>query len=156
MKNPLTPAGIEPATFRFVAQRLNHCTVVPLMLFDTSKNNWYQFQQYVKQWLVVTMLSSQRPLLRVKLTAPTTTPTPLAVECFKLNISPLYVPFCEWIRCEGKRHKLMIFPGTFFPARVIWFKYHSSADESISFNVAAVRINVVLGNSFKVWHLRCF
>ena len=30
MKNPLTPAGIEPATFRFVAQHLNHCaTVVP-------------------------------------------------------------------------------------------------------------------------------
>jgi len=25
MKYPLTPAGIEPATFRFVAQHLNHC-----------------------------------------------------------------------------------------------------------------------------------
>jgi len=25
MKIPLTPAGIEPATFRFVAQHLNHC-----------------------------------------------------------------------------------------------------------------------------------
>ena len=25
MKNPLTPAGIEPATFQFVAQHLNHC-----------------------------------------------------------------------------------------------------------------------------------
>ena len=25
MKNPLTPAGIEPATYRFVAQHLNHC-----------------------------------------------------------------------------------------------------------------------------------
>jgi len=25
MKNPLTPAGIEPATFRIVAQHLNHC-----------------------------------------------------------------------------------------------------------------------------------
>ena len=25
MKNPLTPAGIEPATFRFVAQHLSHC-----------------------------------------------------------------------------------------------------------------------------------
>jgi len=25
MKNPLTPGGIEPATFRFVAQHLNHC-----------------------------------------------------------------------------------------------------------------------------------
>ena len=30
MKNPLTPAGIETATFRFVAQHLNRCvTVVP-------------------------------------------------------------------------------------------------------------------------------
>ena len=30
MKNPLTPAGIEPSTFRFVAQHLNHCaTAVP-------------------------------------------------------------------------------------------------------------------------------
>jgi len=26
MENPLTPAGIEPATFPFVAQHLNHCT----------------------------------------------------------------------------------------------------------------------------------
>jgi len=25
MKNPLTLAGMEPATFRFVAQHLNHC-----------------------------------------------------------------------------------------------------------------------------------
>jgi len=30
MKYPLTPAGIEPATFRIVAQHLNHCaTAVP-------------------------------------------------------------------------------------------------------------------------------
>ena len=30
MKNPLTPTGIELATFRFVAQHLNHCaTAVP-------------------------------------------------------------------------------------------------------------------------------
>ena len=29
-KIPMTPAGIEPATFRLVAQRLNHCaTAVP-------------------------------------------------------------------------------------------------------------------------------
>ena len=30
MKNPVTAAGIEPATFQFVAQHLNHCaTAVP-------------------------------------------------------------------------------------------------------------------------------
>jgi len=30
MKNPLPSAGIEPATFWFVAQHLNHCaTAVP-------------------------------------------------------------------------------------------------------------------------------
>jgi len=32
LKNPMTSAGIEPATFQFVAQHLNHCaTVVPLI-----------------------------------------------------------------------------------------------------------------------------
>ena len=32
MKNPLTLAGIKPATFRFVAQHLNHCaTAVPCL-----------------------------------------------------------------------------------------------------------------------------
>jgi len=38
MKNPLTPAGIEPATFRFVAQHLNHCaTAVPNYFYNFSK-----------------------------------------------------------------------------------------------------------------------
>jgi len=30
IKNSMTPSGMEPATFRFVAQHLNHCaTAVP-------------------------------------------------------------------------------------------------------------------------------
>jgi len=34
IKNPLTPAGVEPATFRFVAQHLNHCaTAVPNLIY---------------------------------------------------------------------------------------------------------------------------
>ena len=38
MKNPLTPAGIEPATFRFVTQHLNHCaTGVPRFWYDVSE-----------------------------------------------------------------------------------------------------------------------
>ena len=32
MKNPLTPAGIEPATFRFVAQHINHCATAVSVL----------------------------------------------------------------------------------------------------------------------------
>ena len=40
MKNPVTPAGIETATFRFVAQHLNHCaTAVPLLLQQGVWNN---------------------------------------------------------------------------------------------------------------------
>ena len=38
MKNPLTPVGIEPATFRFVAQHLNHCaTSVPRLLMHITE-----------------------------------------------------------------------------------------------------------------------
>ena len=33
-KNPLTSAGIEPATFRFVAQHLNHCATLPRSATD--------------------------------------------------------------------------------------------------------------------------
>ena len=40
MKNPLTPAGIEPATFRFVAQHVNHCaTAVPFKVERTLKTD---------------------------------------------------------------------------------------------------------------------
>jgi len=38
VKNPLTPAGIETATFRFVAQHRNHCaTAVPRGLYILHK-----------------------------------------------------------------------------------------------------------------------
>jgi hypothetical protein len=53
-KNPMTPSGIEPATFRFVAQNLNHCaTAVPhfqeVLLFIYS--NLYMSCVYV-DWLL--------------------------------------------------------------------------------------------------------
>ena len=38
MKNPMTLAGIKPATLRFVAQHLNHCaTAVPIKYEDASE-----------------------------------------------------------------------------------------------------------------------
>ena len=50
MKTALTPAGIEPATFRFVAQLLNHCaTAIPphyayasIILQTLYLNTWLQ------------------------------------------------------------------------------------------------------------------
>ena len=40
MKNPMTPHRIEPATFRFVAQRLNQCaTAVPTPYKTSAKQN---------------------------------------------------------------------------------------------------------------------
>jgi len=37
MKNSMTPAGIETGTFRFVAQRLNHCATAVL---PSGVSNW--------------------------------------------------------------------------------------------------------------------
>jgi len=38
MQNPLTPAGIETVTFRFVTQHLNHCPTVVPRSFREDKN----------------------------------------------------------------------------------------------------------------------
>jgi len=35
----MTPAGIEPVTFRFAAQRLNHCAATVLDMAHTLENN---------------------------------------------------------------------------------------------------------------------
>ena len=41
-------AGIEPATFRFVAQHLNHCaTAVPYFFYSQSQNNLWWNPSYV-------------------------------------------------------------------------------------------------------------
>jgi len=51
MKNPLTLAGIEPATFRFVAQHLNHCaTAVPI--YCKRKYNSFPWMYTYAQSLV--------------------------------------------------------------------------------------------------------
>jgi len=49
MKNPVTPGGIEPATFQIVAQHLNHCaTAVPMYICISWKIK-YIFTDYEKK-----------------------------------------------------------------------------------------------------------
>ena len=51
MKNPLTSAGIEPATFRIVAHHLNHCaTAVPWRnkLMINSASSWFLLHRYIE------------------------------------------------------------------------------------------------------------
>jgi len=52
MKIPLTPAGIEPATFRFGAQHLNPCNTAFLRYQGLMKNlqvavNAYNIYKYI-------------------------------------------------------------------------------------------------------------
>ena len=59
MKNPLTPVGIEPATFRFAAQHLNHCATAfsfhvqyPLLLsemkIEISDQTFEKYPNFIK------------------------------------------------------------------------------------------------------------
>jgi len=52
MKNAMTPAGIEPTAFRFVAQHLNHCaTAVPYVGVEQRIKPQSIFSVGVKLWL---------------------------------------------------------------------------------------------------------
>ena len=42
MKNPLTPAGIEPATFQFVPQHLNYCATAVPKICNVTQPNCFQ------------------------------------------------------------------------------------------------------------------
>ena len=53
MKNPMTLAGIEPATFRFVTQHLNHCATA-----DVSK---YSFETVVFCSHILSVVMTEPP-----------------------------------------------------------------------------------------------
>ena len=58
MKNPLTLAGIEPATFRFVAQHLNHCATA----YSTAeKLSGKRLEIVFKLWEMAISINSKRP-----------------------------------------------------------------------------------------------
>jgi len=47
MKNPLTPAGIEPATFRFVAQHFSHCATAVTRTSCRCSNTVMEFALFL-------------------------------------------------------------------------------------------------------------
>jgi len=73
MKNPMTPAGIEPATFRFVAQHLNHCaTAVPSYDYVVSViDQWIS----TEHWRIDTERGKPKALVEKTANLPTTKPT---------------------------------------------------------------------------------
>ena len=60
MKDPLTPAGIEPTTFRFLTQNLNHCaTVVHAGTVHTVNSNIRSSN------CQCSLLSKKNPIIRI-------------------------------------------------------------------------------------------
>ena len=54
LKNPMTPARVEPATFRFVAQHLNHCATAHHL------DSWINIDQLDVTCFIISLFTAQR------------------------------------------------------------------------------------------------
>jgi len=70
----MTPSGIEPTTFRFVAQHLNHCATAVIFAVGTNK-----YQGLVVWWLEHWIIIHR---IRIKRFGVHKAPRPLLVPIF--------------------------------------------------------------------------
>jgi len=120
MKNPLTPAGIEPATFQFVVQHLNHCAIaVPhLYLVSRLRNNaavplfpLFAFMM----WMVIPFNSrfllrsyhSHPPYLSYQQTCPTAILPPFSIRTVQINFCKGFYNHCRCCRMYVLLHVLL-------------------------------------------------
>ena len=90
MKNPPTPGGIEPATFRFVAQHLNHCaTAVRQTVVGELKN--------VELWLRDTGFVFPTALFITHKEQTGTKQTYLKPALAYYHFSPVWSLFCNYM-----------------------------------------------------------
>jgi len=74
MKNPLTPAGIETATFRFVAQHVKHCVTAVsqvcsrLYCLDLCKYTLWHSHNAGNH--LTTRFSERIPVVKLRMTPP--------------------------------------------------------------------------------------
>ena len=121
----MTPAGIEPATFQFVAQRLNHCAIaVPKSCMKTEEirsssvymcaRNHYEVRN--DQNFLSVVVAETKPGFTLKTQNPTAGPTvekPILSTCKESPESQVKHEehVSGYFFCEGIVHPVFVPPG---------------------------------------------
>jgi hypothetical protein len=121
-KIPMTPSGIEPATFRFVAQYLKHCaTAVPTALWFFAETSW-QF------WGLGTCVRGDAVSWRISNTRQTVRTDNILWNILIINIQfyqlcQPYVMLSSYIACINSELCLffsMLYPSVTIPTPKTW------------------------------------
>ena len=100
-KIPVTPAGIESATFRFVAQHINHCATAVPVLQCGYYNDWAILGQRAVKWIINKQTNPIDEILMGGLV----TPKPLQTTSSCRNVAKLTHP--DAVVCPRNFHWIL-------------------------------------------------